>query len=83
MYYVCICMWFKGHGICSHVLTINHILTKFNVRYELAHIGKRAAKHTAGNRMHPLPALQRAAAREPDSSDEEEAELLRLGAEGK
>ena len=39
------CKAFKGLGICSHVLTINHILKQFNVRYQLATIGKRTEKH--------------------------------------
>ena len=29
------CKSFKGVGICSHVLAINHILKHFNVRYDL------------------------------------------------
>ena len=34
--YTCLgCKSFKGVGICSHVLAINHILKNFNVRYEL------------------------------------------------
>ena len=80
---VCDCKGFKGHGICSHVLAINHILKQYNVRQQLAHMGKRSAKMAGGNTVRPPPALARAPAREPDSSDDEEAELLRLGAEGK
>ena len=80
---VCDCKGCKGHGICSHVLAINHMNQQFNVRYQLAHIGKRAAKTSGGNRMRPEPALTRAPTHAPDSSDEEEEELLRLGSLGK
>ena len=82
--HICDCKGFKGHGICSHVLTINHILGKFNVRYQLLTIGKRAAKQTnIGRPSKPAPALTREKAREPDSSDEEEERLLELGRQGK
>ena len=79
------CKSFKGVGICSHVLGINHILSKFNIRYELKNIQTQASKKTAsgGNRMKPLPALQRARVAEPDSSDEEDERLLALGQAGK
>ena len=76
------CKGFKHSGICSHVLCINHILKRYNVRYQLATIGKRARKHTGGQYRAP-PALQRDVQREPDSSDEEEERLLALGADGK
>ena len=80
--YVCSCKGCKAYGICSHVLAINHILTKYNVRYQLVSIGKRAAK-TAGGAYKPPPALTRARPREPDSSDEEEERILELGRQGK
>ena len=53
------------------------------MRYELATIGKKAAKKSGGNVMKPAPALTRAPAMEVDSSDEEEERLLALGAQGK
>ena len=76
------CKAFKGVGICSHVLTINHILKQFNVRYQLATIGKKTEKHnyTGGKKT---PALTRVPQREPDSSDEEEEQALLLGGQGK
>ena len=81
--FVCDCKGYKGYGICSHVLAINHKLKLFNVRHQLVSIGKRAVKTTGGNKLHPEPALQRAPTREPDSSDEEEERLLELGRQGK
>ena len=77
------CKSFKGHGICSHVLTMNHILKCFNVRYHLLTIGKAASKKSGGNIKKVPPALQKAPTREPDSSDDEEERALALGAEGK
>ena len=80
------CKSFKGVGICSHVLAINHIVQKFNVRYELKSIQTAASKKAAakgGNTLKPLPALKRAHVPEPDSSDEEAERLLALGREGK
>ena len=81
------CKSFKGVGICSHVLGINHILSKFNIRYELKNIQTQASKTAAakaGRRpKQPLPALQRARVAEPDSSDEEDERLLALGQAGK
>ena len=81
------CKSFKGVGICSHVLAINHIVQKFNVRYELKSIQTTASKKAAaksGKYNHrPLPALKRAHVPEPDSSDEEAERLLALGREGK
>ena len=52
--YVCNCKGYKGVGICSHVLAINHILKAFNVRYELAMIGKRTCKKNKGKRVRHL-----------------------------
>ena len=76
------CKAFKGVGICSHVLAINHILKQFNVRYQLATIGKKTEKtHYLGGKK--TPALERVPQREPDSSDEEEERALRLGSKGK
>ena len=72
--YECLaCKTFKGVGICSHVLAINHILQKFNLRYELKQLQTRASKKQAakaGKVVRPLPALQRAPVAQPDSSDE-------------
>ena len=79
--HVCNCKGFKAHGICSHVLAINHILTKFNVRLELAQMGKRKCK--TGNLKRLEKALERMPAAELDSSDEEMAEQLELGKQGK
>ena len=76
------CKGFKHSGICSHVLCVNHMLKLFNVRYQLATIGKRSRYHTGGQ-YRPPPALQRDVQREPDSSDDEEERLLALGADGK
>ena len=79
------CKGFQGHGICSHVLAINHILTKFNVRYELQQLQTRASKKSAkkgGHREKMPKALKRLPVAEPDSSDEEEAAMLALGARG-
>ena len=74
-------------GICSHVLAINHMVKKFNVRYELQSIQTAASKKAgakSGKYNHrPLPALKCAHVPEPDSSDEEAERLLALGREGK
>ena len=80
------CKSFKGVGICSHVLAINHILRNYNVRWELKDIQTKASMKAAakgGNTLKPLPALQRAPVAEPDSSDEEEERLQALGQQGK
>ena len=77
------CKAFKGVGICSHVLAINHILKQFNVRYQLATIGKRTDKLKKGPSKKITPALERIPQREPDSSDEEEERALLLGGQGK
>ena len=70
-------------GICSHVLAINHILKQFNVRYQLATIGKKTDKLKKGPSKKITPALERIPQREPDSSDEEEERALLLGGQGK
>ena len=84
--YECLaCKTFKGVGICSHVLAINHILKHFNVRYELHQLQTAASKKQAGKAGKVLkqpPALQRAPVADPDSSDEEMAALLALGEQG-
>ena len=68
-------------GICSHVLACNHILKKFNVRYQLMQLSKKKKTNNRGYTKGVRPALTR---EEPeDSSDEEQQELLRLGLEGK
>ena len=77
------CKGFKLHGICSHVVAVNHILMKYNVCRQLKTIGKSAARMGAhGNFMRPAPALQHAPEREPTSSDEEDERLEALGAQG-
>ena len=75
------CKGFKHSGICSHVLCINHILTKYDVRAQLKTIGKRTDKSSRGTQKQK--ALERVPQREPDSSDEEEERLLALSAQGK
>ena len=81
------CKAFKQVGICSHVLTINHILTRFNVRFQLKSVQTNALKKKAGlmgnKRKAPLPALQREPQVAPDSSDEEAERLQLLGQQGK
>ena len=78
------CKGFKGHGICSHVLAINHITKRVNLRREMMEIGKSNRKHTGGggNQKKALPALTRAPTCEPDSSDEEQERLLEQGDNG-
>ena len=75
------CKSFQGAGICSHVLAVNHILKKFNVRYQLKHL-KDTKEKKGGNVKKVEPALQKLKERQPDSSDEEDEEMLRLGAQG-
>ena len=80
------CKGFKGVGICSHVLCVNHICMQFNVRWELRQIQSnqyKKAGNQGGNTKKPAPALQQAPTMEPDSSDEEEERLQRLGEQGK
>ena len=66
--------------VCSHVLTINHMMKLFNVRFQLKSVQTNALKKKAGlmgnPRKAPVPALQREPQVEPDSSNEE-AEQLR------
>ena len=85
--YECLgCKSFKGVGICSHVLALNHILTRYNVRYELKQLQTSASKKKAygtHGAKKPLPALQCYVEPELDSSDEEEAALLALAAQGR
>ena len=56
------CKCFKGYGCCPHVLAINHILSKFNVKYQLQKLPKKKEKHTrrGGNLKAPPKALERA-----------------------
>ena len=79
---ICSCKGCKSYGICSHVLGLNHVLKGFNLRRELATMGKSKALK-AGRPAKPAPALTREPQAAPDSSDEEEERLLQLGAEGK
>ena len=65
---------------------VNHILQGFNIRKELAEIGKSkigSKDKGGGNRQRSEPALQRMPARVPDSSDEEEERILEQGRQGK
>ena len=77
------CKGFKGHGICSHVLAINHMQGKIDLEYLLGELSATKANNLQGGgftgRMNKeAPALQKQRyPREPDSSDEEE-ELRRL-----
>jgi hypothetical protein len=75
------CKGFKGHGICSHVLAINHILKEVNLRRLLVRIGLKPAK-LHGRKANVAPALVRQPVGEPDSSDEEAERLALLGDEG-
>ena len=84
--YVCDCKGFKGHGICSHVLAINHMLQKVNLRRLIAEMGKSRISTrpdgTGGNRKSSVPALEKARHVEEDSSDEELMALMEQGARG-
>ena len=77
------CKCFKNYGICSHVLAVNHILKKINLRRVCMEIGQAASKKPGHNVARPKPALQKNRQHEPDSSDEEQERLLMLGEEGK
>jgi len=85
------CKGFKGVGICSHVLAVNHILKEINLRREVMEIGasssrkdsRRNCRVGGGNRHKAIPALTRAPTREADSSDEEQERLLELGNDGR
>lgn len=87
---ICVaCKEFKGgFGICSHVLAINHIKKKHNLRYELKTLQTSASKKAAmrAEALYVRSALMRAPpVWHHNSSDEEEPELfwLCLGKEGK
>jgi hypothetical protein len=81
------CKSCKQVGICSHVLTINHMMKLFNVRFQLKSVQTNALKKKAGLmgnfRKAPVPALQREPQVEPDSSDEEAERLQLLGQQGR
>ena len=75
---LCSCKGFKGYGICSHVLAINHILRRHNVKYQVLELtGKNPGKNKGGNLKKRAAALskQRQLQNEEDSSDAEEADL--------
>ena len=64
------------------MLTINHLMKLFNVRFQLKSVQTNALKKKAGLMGNPrkapvVPALQREPQVEPDSSNEE-AEQLQL-----
>ena len=90
---MCTCKGYKHHGICSHVLALNHILKEINLRREVMEIGasssRKGSSHHGfkrvggGNRHKAIPALTRAPTREADSSDEEQERLLELGNDGR
>ena len=48
------CKGFKHIGICSHVLAINHILQRYNVKYALKALPKRKDR-SGGNTVKPVP----------------------------
>ena len=79
------CKAFQGIGICSHVLAINHIMKKFNVRYELRQVQTDASKQKAkrgGNTLKPPSALVRVPVATPTAADDEEERLQALGMQG-
>ena len=79
------CKSFQGIGICSHVLAINHIMEKFNVRYELRQaVQTDASKQKAkgGGTKRQYSALFCVPAAAPTAADEEEERLLALGMVG-
>ena len=77
------CKGFKHSGICSHVLAINHILQKFNVRHHLAPLGQRTEKGKCkGRAKAPPKAVTRVPQREKTESDEEAEQLIARGAKG-
>jgi hypothetical protein len=48
------CKGFKSHGICSHVLALNHILKATNLRLEVMEIGKSGVgRKGGGNQIGP------------------------------
>ena len=69
------------------MLTINHMMKLFNVRFQLKSVQTNALKKKAGlmgnPRKAPVPALQREPQVEPDSSDEEAERLQLLGQQGR
>ena len=77
------CKGFQGVGICSHVLAINHIMKKFNLRYELKQVQTEASKKAGGRaQLKKYPALVRVPVAPPTAADEEEEHLQALGMEG-
>ena len=80
------CKGFKGVGIFSHVLAINHIQGKYDLVHQLKELSATKANNPQGSGVYgrrqwttTAPALQKQRLpREPDSSDEEEQELRRL-----
>ena len=83
------CKSFKHVGICSHVLAVNHIMQKFNVRYRLSELSKTKTNNpkgigTGASLGKTAPALTRQVLPlEADSSDDEESVMRRLGLEGR
>ena len=85
------CKSFKHVGICSHVLAVNHIMQKFNVRYRLRELSKTKSNNPQGSGVYgrrswstTSPALEKQRLPlEADSSDDEESVLRRLGLEGR
>ena len=85
------CKGFKGHGICSHVLAVNHIRQEVNLRREVMEIGQKykkrgpkpgKAKAGPGRKQKPKPALQKQR-EQADTSDEELERLIMEGEEGR
>ena len=84
------CKSFKHVGICSHVLAVNHIMQKFNVRYRLRELSKTKSNNPQGSGVYGRPLSRTAPALvkerlplEEDSSDDEESVMQRLGLEGR
>ena len=69
-------------GALRHAAALSRLDGLVLVLLTLRHNRRLLAKHTGGQYCAP-PALQRDVQREPDSSDEEEERLLKLGADGK
>ena len=80
------CKSCKGLGICSHVLTINHMMKLFNVRFQLKSVQTNAlkkARQTKGKSKAAARPSQRAPHVTSDSSDEEAERLELLGQQGR
>ena len=75
--FTCSCKGFKGVGICSHVLCINHKLKEYNVRYLLLPGLGKPDKKGKGGQGKRLPALEKHNVESGSSDDEELIELMK------